>query len=125
MVIQDLDRRRDRQAVARGACAQPRLFRHLGVAMMTRGERIEAIAEGLLQHPRHRVRLRLAHDQAGLAAPERQQRRGVRADFVPRDERLPFFGAPASRGEQPAEMRVALAILGEQDDASREARRSP
>ncbi len=86
---------------------------------MSRGHRIDAIAECVAQARGHRIRLRFASEQAGIAAPEREQAARVAADFVPGDDRLAFRPAAAAGGQQTAEVRIAVPILREQDDRGR------
>jgi hypothetical protein len=55
-------------------------------------------------------------DEAPRAAPQCDQAPGVGGDLVPSDQRCSLGGTQAPDGEQPAEMRVALPVLGQEYD---------
>jgi hypothetical protein len=113
-VVEDLDAGHHREAEPRRSGAQPGLLLGLSVAAVSRRQGMEAVPEGFDQGRGHRVGRGRAHQQAAVAAPERQQPLRPRADLVPAHGGLALLAAPAAGGEEAAEVGVALAVLGQQ-----------
>ena len=99
-----------------GAPADASLLRDL-VGLPVAGDHgVQTVAEGLAEEAGDGIRLDLAGEEALPAAPERDEPAGLYGDLAPADARLALRRAAVPRGEQSAEVRVALPVLREEGD---------
>ena len=115
-VIKDLCGCDEGKAVAGGALAKPGFLPDLVGPPVPCEHGVEPVAEGVAQRGSHVARIGLAHEQAVIAAPERDQALCVPADLVPRDGRFPLRRAQPPGRDQAAEVRVAAPVLSEKDE---------
>ena len=115
-VVEDLHGCHERNLVSRGAPAEAGLLLDLFGLAMAGDQGIEPVAEGLAKKVGDAVRLDVAADEAPGATPQRDQAPGVGGDLVPSDLGYSLGRAQAPDSEQPAEMCVALPVLGQEHD---------
>ena len=116
VVVEHLGGGRRGDAVAARPLPQPPLPRRLVRPAVAGHQRVEPVAEGVPEVPGDERGFRLPHQQALLAAPQRHEPAGVGADLAPFDDALSLGRAEASGGDEPAEMGVAGAVGGQQQD---------
>ena len=115
-VIKRLRRRDKGKTVPPRFFAQPFFLSDFFVPPMARNHRVELVAEGVAQIARNFFGIFLSYQQASIAAQQRDQPRGMAADFIPRDGALAFWRAQPADGDKTAQIGVAGAILGKKDD---------
>ncbi len=87
-MVQHLAAGNGREVVALGTTSQAFLLPRLLGTVVTRDERVEPVAEGILQIVGHEERIDLADQQAAIAAPQGDHALGVGADLAPADPAL-------------------------------------
>ncbi len=114
-VIQGLDRGHHRNAERLRPLPQQRFLRRFAVAPVAGRERVEPVAEGVLQQAARGRAVGVCNQQAAVAAPQGQDAAGMRRRFLEAHRRFAFRGAQPALRDEPAEVGVTGAIGGEQD----------
>jgi hypothetical protein len=115
-VIEDLCGCDEGKVVAGGALAKPGFLPDLVGPPVPCEHGVEPVTEGVAQRASHVVRVGLAHEQAAIATPKRDQALCVPADLVPRDGRFSLRRAQPPGRDQAAEVCVAAPVLSEKDE---------
>ena len=114
-VVKDLGRGHQRQAVPAGAQDRAGLLFPLLGPVMAGDQGVEPVPEGLFQQLRHGRGVGIPCDQAPFASPEGDKPVRMLAHLLPGHAAFSFWGAQSAAGKEAAEVRVAGAIHGQQD----------
>src|SRR5215831_1083208 len=102
VMVQDLMRCDNREAIQAGICSDAGFLTLFNVPAVTRNDRVNPIAEGVPQRSRLPPRILSGNTQAAIASPQRDQAVRMATHLIPCDTARSFAGSEAACSNQPA-----------------------
>src|SRR6516162_2173855 len=118
VMVEDLMRSDNREAIEAGICSDAGFLTLFNVPAMTRNDRVNPIAERVPQRSRLPPRIVSGNKQAAVASPHCDQAVRMATHLIPCDTARSFAGLEPACSNQPAKVGVSGAVLDQEDKGS-------